>query len=469
MMNHYYVGIPAWKDARPIVLRLAILLGDMFVVGIAYSIAYQIRFYFGPFIRSFPVTKGIPPLSEYIKASPVILFMWVLAISWQGGYKRITMQAIDDAIRIGRGAFLGTILAMSAMFLYRETSYSRLVFMLGGFISYGFLYIYRELIKVSYLYWIHRNKRPHRVLILGNGYLSTALHNILKKQGDRAVLKRTHFELPLVKRTIIRSRIQEVLVANTKMDHKAAVELASFCEDKGVNFRLLPDVMEIRMGEVLVDESLGIPTIQLKPVSLHGTAYITKRAMDVILAGAFMGIFFVPLALLALLIKITSPGSVLYKHKRVGFRGREFDFLKFRTMVRNADDLLEVLRAKSDRQGPVFKMKSDPRVTAIGKFLRRYSIDEIPQLLNVLKGEMSLVGPRPQVIWEAKLYDDWAKKRLNVLPGITGLWQVSGRAELTYQEMIDLDIYYIERWSPGLDIKIMMKTLPAILVGKGAY
>jgi len=137
--------------------------------------------------------------------------------------------------------------------------------------------------------------------------------------------------------------------------------------------------------------------------------------------------------------------------------------------VQNADDLLQKLKEKSDRKGPVFKMKNDPRITLIGGFLRRYSLDEVPQLINVLRGEMSLVGPRPQVLWEASVYDEWAKKRLNVLPGITGLWQVSGRAELTYEEMIELDIYYIEHWSPGLDIKILLRTIPAVLLAKGAY
>ncbi len=173
--------------------------------------------------------------------------------------------------------------------------------------------------------------------------------------------------------------------------------------------------------------------------------------------------------MVAVLIKIDSKGPILYRHKRVGYRGKQFDFYKFRTMVSDADKLLEVFKDKSERKGPVFKMANDPRITGIGKLLRRYSLDEIPQLINVLKGNMSLVGPRPQVLWEAAAYDDWAKRRLRVLPGITGLWQVSGRASLSYEEMIELDIYYIENWSPGLDLKIIFKTLPAILSKKGAY
>jgi exopolysaccharide biosynthesis polyprenyl glycosylphosphotransferase len=253
------------------------------------------------------------------------------------------------------------------------------------------------------------------------------------------------------------------------MAHKDAVDVAGFCDDRGVSCRLIPDIMEIRMGEILIDDSLGVPTFQLKQVSLHGTAFVTKRIMDVTVAILVIGFLFIPLFTIAVLIKLTSKGPIFHRQPRVGYRQRTFQFLKFRSMVHNAEALLAKLKSQSDRQGPVFKMKNDPRVTWIGKFIRRYSLDELPQLLNVLRGEMSLVGPRPQVLWEAASYDDWARKRLNVLPGITGLWQVSGRAELTYEEMIDLDIYYVEHWSAGLDIKILLKTLPAILFAKGAY
>jgi len=448
-----------------------VLLGDMLVVLGSYSIAYLLRFFVHSFVEAFPVTKGIPPVTDYMLTAPVVMFMWALALSWQGAYKRVHLSALDDGIRIFRAAMMGTLLSMSAMFLYRDASFSRLVFLLGGGISYLGIYAYRQLVKVGYIAWVQSNKRPKRVLILGSGYLSTSLQKILERQGDRAILnaKEKEMEVGAIRHTILRSRINEVLLAHASMSHNDIVALAGFCEDHHVTFRLIPDILEIRMGEVLIDESLGVPTFQIKPVSLQGTAFLTKRIMDVTLASIMMGVFAFPLFMIALIIKFTSRGSIFYKHERVGFRGRPFQFMKFRTMVSNADDLLMGLKAKSDRKGPVFKMKNDPRVTWIGIFLRRYSLDEIPQFLNVLRGEMSLVGPRPQVLWEAKHYDEWAKKRLNVLPGITGLWQVSGRAELTYEQMIELDVFYIEHWSPGLDIKILLKTMPAVLFAKGAY
>jgi exopolysaccharide biosynthesis polyprenyl glycosylphosphotransferase len=444
-------------------------MGDAACVALAYSAAYAIRFHFEPFLTAFPAEKGVPPFLLYVKAAPVVVFMWILALSWDDCYVRISLAALDEFIRIFRVSFAGTLLSMSAMFLYRESSYSRLVFAFGGFSAFLTLYLYRQALKAGYIYWIQSRGRPHRVLIIGEGYLSRSLRRIVDRQGDRAVLAQSRLNVADVRRTITRSRIGEVLLAHPQISHKEAVDLASFCEEKGVTFRLIPDILEIRMGEVLIDESLGVPTFKIKPVSLQGSAFLTKRLMDVMLSALLIGVFFIPLLVIALLITITSPGGIFYEHERVGFRQRPFQFMKFRTMVSNADVLLHDLKEKSDRKGPVFKMKNDPRITAIGKILRRYSLDEVPQLINVLRGEMSLVGPRPQVIWEAQAYDEWARKRLNVLPGITGLWQVSGRAELTYEEMIDLDIFYIEHWSPGLDIRILLKTIPAVLSAKGAY
>ncbi len=465
----YDTGIAGWKDARRILIRCLVLVGDMLVVLAAYAVAYLLRFFAHSFVDAFPITKGIPPVSDYLLTAPVVMFMWALALSWQSAYKRVHLSALDDGIRLMRAAITGTVLSMSAMFLYRDASFSRLVFLLGGGISYAGVYCYRQLVKMGYIAWVQSNKRPKRVLILGSGYLSASLQKILERQGDRAILNAKDLDVPSIRHTILRSRINEVLLAHANMNHADTVALAGFCEDHRVTFRLIPDILEIRMGEVLIDESLGVPTFQIKPVSLQGTAFLTKRLMDVTMASLLMGVFALPLFMIATIIKLTSSGSIFYKHERVGFRGRPFQFMKFRTMVSNADDLLKGLKAKSDRQGPVVKMKNDPRVTWIGTFLRRYSLDEIPQFLNVLRGEMSLVGPRPQVLWEAKHYDEWAKKRLNVLPGITGLWQVSGRAELTYEQMIELDVFYIEHWSPGLDIKILLKTIPAVLFAKGAY
>lgn len=468
-MEHHITSAMKWADYRKIIRVSLVMLIDLIIVGFSYYAAFLFRFYFEPFLNIIPVTKGYPSLEIYLPALPVILFMWALAINSQGAYRRINIQALDELIRVVRLTMVATILSMSAMFLYHEATFSRLVFVLGGLIGGLAFYVERQLLKIAYIISVRRSGKPSRVLIVGANRLSTSIEKILERQRDRAIIKRGDMDLASIKKTIMRSRIGEVFLAHPDLTHKQMVDLAGYCEERGIVCRIMPDILEIRMGEVLIDDSLGIPSFQLKPVSLQGLSFLTKRIMDVSASALIIGLFFMPLALIAFLIKVTSKGTIFHKHERLGYRSRPFDFMKFRSMVHNAEELLAKLKEKSDRKGPVFKMKNDPRITPVGRFIRRYSLDELPQVINVLKGEMSLVGPRPQVLWETQAYDEWARKRLNVLPGITGLWQVSGRAELTYEEMIDLDIFYIEHWSPGLDIKILVKTIPAIFMAHGAY
>jgi lipopolysaccharide/colanic/teichoic acid biosynthesis glycosyltransferase len=172
---------------------------------------------------------------------------------------------------------------------------------------------------------------------------------------------------------------------------------------------------------------------------------------------------------IAVLIKLDSPGPVLFKQRRVGKDGHEFEMYKFRSMVDKADELKEHLKDLNEADGPLFKIKDDPRMTRIGRFLRRTSIDELPQVINILRGEMSIVGPRPGTPDEVAKYEPWQKMRISASPGLTGLWQVSGRSDIPFDEMCLLDIYYIENWSLGLDIRIMLQTIPHILFGRGAY
>jgi exopolysaccharide biosynthesis polyprenyl glycosylphosphotransferase len=175
------------------------------------------------------------------------------------------------------------------------------------------------------------------------------------------------------------------------------------------------------------------------------------------------------LVAIAIAIKLDSPGPVFYRQERVGKDGRRFWILKFRSMRQDADRLLPTIRQHNEASGPLFKMRADPRVTRVGRVLRRLSLDELPQLFNVLKGEMSLVGPRPPIPSEVEQYEDWQHGRLRAMPGITGLWQVSGRSEVPFHDMVRLDLHYIRNWSLGLDLEILWRTIPAVLTSRGAY
>jgi exopolysaccharide biosynthesis polyprenyl glycosylphosphotransferase len=205
------------------------------------------------------------------------------------------------------------------------------------------------------------------------------------------------------------------------------------------------------------------------PVRLSQGAFLVKRTIDLggsLLAMPFMLILF---AIVALLIRLDSPGPIIFKQRRVGKDGQLFHVLKFRSMVVGAEQMQSDLEALNEADGPLFKVKRDPRVTRVGKWLRRTSIDELPQLINVIRGEMSLVGPRPGTPEEVAQYEPWQMQRISVLPGITGLWQVSGRSDVPFEEMVLLDIFYIENWSLDLEIRILLQTIPYVLLGHGAY
>jgi exopolysaccharide biosynthesis polyprenyl glycosylphosphotransferase len=191
--------------------------------------------------------------------------------------------------------------------------------------------------------------------------------------------------------------------------------------------------------------------------------------MDLVLVGVGILAFAPVLCLIALAIKLDSPGPVFYRQRRVGKDGRFFRMLKFRSMVPDAERRLDTLRHHTEATGPLFKIREDPRVTRVGKVLRRWSLDELPQLLNVLRGEMSLVGPRPPLPSEVEAYEDWQLGRLRAVPGLTGLWQVSGRSEVPFHDMVRLDLHYIRNWSLGLDFEILLRTIPAVLTNRGAY
>ena len=263
--------------------------------------------------------------------------------------------------------------------------------------------------------------------------------------------------------------IDEVLIADADFPEEEAVELVDRCHQQGVRVRVAPSTMEILMERVEYVPGQALPLFELKPPVFEGVDFALKRTFD--LVGAVLLVFFLsPVMLLAALaIKLTSRGPVFYRSPRPGIGGKSFPCMKFRTMVAGAERLQDRLEEQNEVSGALFKMREDPRVTAVGRFLRRWSLDELPQLFNVLRGEMSLVGPRPLPQRDYERLEDWHRKRYLVLPGMTGLWQVSGRSELDFDELVRLDFLYLERWSVFLDLTILLKTIPAVIRARGAW
>ena len=267
----------------------------------------------------------------------------------------------------------------------------------------------------------------------------------------------------------------EVIVMRSRETHERILAAAEACDARGIRFAMVPDLLEIRMGEVQMDQHLGLPAYRIKHASLTRANFLSKRIFDVIFSLLVL-LASAPLWLLiCVLIKLDSPGPILFTQKRYGFRRQPFDAFKFRTMVVDAEKKIESVKGLNDTKGAFFKSKNDPRVTRIGKWLRRFSLDEFPQFLNALLGDMSVVGPRPLALTTGEVealerdFGATAKKRMNILPGITGLWQVSGRSDVSSEQRFSLDLFYIEHWSLGLDLEIIVKTPAVMIFGKGAY
>ena len=263
--------------------------------------------------------------------------------------------------------------------------------------------------------------------------------------------------------------IDEVLIADPEFPQEQAVELVDRCHRKGIRVRVAPSTMEILMDQVEFIPGQSLPLFELKPPVFEGLDFVVKRVFDLLGSTILLVLLSPLLALIALAIKLDSRGPVLYRSMRPGIGGHPFACLKFRTMRSGADAMQEELEHHNEMGGAIFKIRQDPRVTRVGAMLRRWSLDELPQLFNVLRGEMSLVGPRPLPQRDYDRLEDWHRKRYLVLPGMTGLWQVSGRSELDFDELVRLDFLYLERWSVFLDLTIMLKTVPAVVRAHGAW
>jgi exopolysaccharide biosynthesis polyprenyl glycosylphosphotransferase len=268
---------------------------------------------------------------------------------------------------------------------------------------------------------------------------------------------------------LVRHVVDEVLIALPVKSFYREIEAAiRTCEKMGVQSKYLADVFEPALAKPRLEYASGTAVVAMKVVVDDDRLHI-KRAMD--LAGAALGLIVLAplLAAVAVAIKLTSPGPVLFSQERYGFNRRRFKMLKFRTMVANAEELQSELESQNELTGPVFKIRDDPRITRIGRFLRRSSIDELPQLVNVLLGHMSLVGPRPMATRDVHRFEEsWLLRRFSVRPGMTGLWQVSGRSNIAFDRWIALDLQYIDEWSLALDVKLLAKTVPAVIKGTGA-
>lgn len=455
---------------------------------LAYWLRYSVRLDFG---REFFFPQ---PLERFARLIVLLLGTTLLLLWIKGSYHQPRNAAwLGQLGTLASSVLTAVGLSIIITFLYRPNQFSsRLIFIYAAVLIFGLLALGRLLI-VAWRRWQWRSGRDlERVLVVGGtglgrevmvslsdsaatgyslvGYVADPPDPDAPAPRFTAKTSAEHLgpiaALPL---EVARNGIDHVIVALPFWQHKALPTVVQMCTQLGIDFQVVPDFYELSFDRVTIQELRGTPLIGLRANRIKGANYWLKRILDVTLVLATLPLWGVLGLLISLAIKLTSRGPILYTQTRIGRHGHPFEFLKFRTMVVNADELKAQLLDQSDGSGPMFKMKQDPRVTPVGRFLRKYSMDEIPQFWNVLRGDISLVGPRPAIPEEVFQYETWHRRRLEVTPGITGLWQATGRSDTSFDEMVRLDIYYAEHWSLWLDIRILLATVPSVLSGRGAY
>jgi exopolysaccharide biosynthesis polyprenyl glycosylphosphotransferase len=464
---------------------------DALIVFVGFYLAYWLRYtvHLGG-----EVSPSAQQPFSFFQGKIVLLMALVVLIFQLRGLYRLPRWTtlLDEAFSIASGAT--TAMALVVLYSFLQRFYpSRLIFIYAWLLVIGLLVAKRLVGRVvRERLWL-RGIGVDRVVIVGSGRAGQRMMQWLIGQPqlgyqvvgflddtappenwgiatDRRVVKPRHLGTCADVRDVVQAqRIDEVIIALPPTAHEQMVTIMNQCRADAIEFKLVPDLFELAMDHVNIHEVAGLPMIGMKPARISGANFLIKRSIDIIVSMTVLAFCSIPMALFAIAIKLDSEGPVLFRQERVGRDGRRFICYKFRTMIKDAESQQALLQQAYNVDGRLTKVKDDPRRTRVGKILRRTSLDELPQFVNVLLGEMSVVGPRPPVPAEVAEYDEWHHDRLLVTPGLTGLWQVSGRSNLTFDEMVRLDLYYAEHWSPWLDIKIMMRTIPAILTARGAY
>ncbi len=410
-------------------------------------------------------------LFDYSKYVFLVALVWLIIFGLTGMYSMRPGRKIFKMLsNIFLGCSTGTLIVIVVFFFSRELFSSRFIILAGW--ALAILYISLAHLVIRWIQqWFYKKKIGiHRIIFIGGDKTSLLLENEFEnnlKLGYQIVYRSNRVDDLLVKqikKLALNNEIDEIIQADASFNREQTLLLIELANEYHLEFKYAADLLGARKTNIEVHTINGIPIVEIKKTPLDGWGKIVKRLFDIIGAIFFMIIFSPIFLIIPIIIKMDSPGPIIYKDLRVGSKNKKFYLYKFRSMIDKADELREKLMQQNERaDGPLFKIENDPRITKIGKFIRKTSIDEIPNFWNVLIGKMSLVGPRPHRPEEVEKYQRHHKKLLNIKPGITGMAQVSGRSTLDFETEVKLDTLYIETWSLWLDIIILLKT-PLVLI-----
>ncbi len=417
-----------------------------------------------------------------------VAVFWGFFLRLFGAYDPRRLSSFVDE---GRAVLLATLAGMLALtsffYLFNIEFRSRMLFAYFVAIDLVLLLNYRLATRYVVRSLVAGGYTTRRVVLVGATKVGRELAYIIRTQpwsglavvgfvDDDPILKEMEVEgFPMLGTTaqlpeiIVDHSVDDVIVALSSREHEKIVEIVLSLQSHPVRIRVVPDLFEMVSVRAQVEDFWGVPLIGLRDPVITGFDRAFKRAFDLLISSTLLLLLGPVMLLTALAVKLDSSGPAFFRQRRVGENGRLFWMYKFRTMVDGADRLVPKLEEEGVYANGVYKVKEDPRVTRVGRILRRMSADELPQLFNVLKGEMSLVGPRPEQPWIVERYEPWQRKRLSVMPGMTGWWQVNGRSDRPMFLNTEYDLYYIQNYSPVLDLIILWKTIWVVLKGKGAY
>lgn len=475
-MNHKRQGIHRYMP-----------LVDFGLAFVAFFLAYLARYELEVFR---PLERGnFSPFAPYVPYALIFSVWMVLSIRGSGLYRVVRGRPyMDELYAIINGVAMSTVITLALSFFLQPLVFSRLMLVFVAVLTVVILAGARVVQRMLQARLRKKGIGIQRTLIVGAGDVGQAVLRTMLARKELGYVPVGYLDdnpdkgsvdigrlrglgrIDALEDTIKQERVDLVVITLKWSHHDRILKLVQLCQRARVEVRVVPDVFQLNMRQVQVENLDGIPLLGLnRAPSLPGSSRVVKRALDIgiiVLASPLL----IPLFLIiSALIKLEDGGTVFYSQWRVGENGRLFRMFKFRSMVPDAERLRESLVKENQLDPRHPKLVHDPRVTRIGHVLRRWSLDEIPNLINVVRGHMSLVGPRPPTPDEVALYEPWHMQRLQIMPGITGLWQINGRSDVPFEEMCLLDIYYIENWSIRLDAQILMMTLPRVLLRQGAY